>query len=173
MKVPAKLMWGLGRLVPTWLAGAVMAWLNDLKIVGAVLLLVAVASAWGNRRMLQDIEDVMSRRLAIESSETQGIASSPVELLAFLVPIGDLFGPGFGWAVTLGTLVAAAAVLQLVKPEPPALLMFTFGYRPHTVTLAAGDVTLWLTGKRLLSPGDAVIAAEPSQRLWIGRIDDV
>lgn len=173
MRLSAKLMWGMGLLVPTFVAAAFMAHLNDLVAVTVALATVAALSVWGNRRMLRDIEEVMSRRLAVKSSEKQGLASSAADLLAFLVPVGDLFGDGFGWAAMFVVLVVGLGILQYVKPTPPWLLMFIFGYRPHKVTIEAGEVGLWLTGKDQLSPGDAVIAAEPTQKLWIGRITDV
>lgn len=166
-------MWGMGLLVPTFVAAAVMAHVNELSAVGLILAGVAALSVWGNRRMLGHIEDAMSRRLSVKSSEKQGLASSAADLLFFLVPMGDLFGDGFGWAVMFAFLTIALGILQYVKPTPPWLLMFFFGYHPHKVTIEAGEVGLWLTGKDHLSPGDAVTAAEPTQKLWIGRISDV
>lgn len=170
--MPAKLMWGTGLLVPTFIAAAVMAFVNDLDAVMAILVAVAALSILGNQRMLRHIEEAMSRRLLVRSSDKQGLAPSSSDLLAILVPIGDSAN-GPGWAVTAALLVLGIGILQYVKPTPPGLLMFFFGYHPHKVTIEAGEVRLWLTGKDQLSPGDVVTAAEPTQKLWVGRIADV
>ena len=173
VKLPAKLIWGTGLLVPTLVVGAVMAGLKDFDLLAVILYLTAALGIWANWSMLRAIEGVMSRRLAVKSSETQPLARSASGLLGLLIPAGDLFDDGFGWAVMLGVLVVLLGILQYVKPAPPGLLMFFFGYRPHTVAIEAGTVELWLKGKARLSPGDDVHAAEPTQRLWIGTIADV
>lgn len=173
MRLPAKLVWGAGLLVPTFLAAAVMAGVKDADAVAVVLYVIAGLSVLANWSLMRGIERVMSRRLLIRSSETQALAPNASGLLGLLVPVGDLFNDGVGWAVMFGVLVLLLGVLQHVKPAPPGLLMFAFGYRPHTADIEAGAAELWLGGKAQLSPGDVVYAAEPTQRLWIGRIADV
>lgn len=173
MKFLAKLMWGMGALIPTFLAAAAVAWTKDLKVVAVIMGVLAVLSWFGNWRMLRDIEEVMSRRLSIENGEKQSLASGASALIGLLVPAGDLFKDDYGWAILFGVLVLAAGVLQSVKATPPGLLYFFLGYRPHKATIRAGTIELWLSGKRQLSPGDVVLAAEPEQKLWIGRIANV
>jgi hypothetical protein len=166
-------MWGMGLLVPTFLAAAIVAVAKDLWVVALVLAAVAFLSVLGNWRMLRDIEEVMGRRLVIKSSEKQGLASEARGLLGLLVPTGDLFNDDLGWAVMFVVLLVLLGIIQYVKPAPPGLILFVFRYRPHKATVEAGTIDLWLQGKDQLSPGDAVFAAEPEQRLWIGRIVDV
>lgn len=173
VKFPAKLMWGMGALIPTFVAASAVAWSKDLKVVAAIMGLLAVLSGFGNWRMLRDIEEVMSRRLWIKTGEKQSLASGASALVGLLVPAGELFKGDYGWAILFGILVLAAGVLQSVKATPPGLVYFFLGYRPHKATIQAGTVELWLSGKRQLSPGDVVLAAEPEQKLWIGRIADV
>lgn len=173
VKLPAKLMWGMGALIPTFVAAAGVAWSKDLALVAAIAAVLAVLSGFGNWRMLRDIEEVMSRRLAIKSGEKQSLATGASALLGFLVPVGDVVAEDYGSAVLFGVLVVASAVIQVNKATPPGLLYFFLRYRPHKATMDAGAVELWLKGKRQLSPGDLVLAAEPEQKLWIGRIKDV
>lgn len=166
-------MWGMGALIPTFVAATGVAWVKDLPLVAAITGLVAWLSAFGNWRMLRDIEEVMSRRLWIKSGEKQPLASGASALIGLLVPAGDLFKDDVGWAILFGVLVLGLGVLQYVKAAPPGLVLLCLGYRPHNATIEAGTVDLWLKGKAQLSPGDVVLATEPEQKLWIGRIDDV
>jgi hypothetical protein len=166
-------MWGMGALIPTFVMAAGVAWVKHLTLVAAITAAVAALSGFGNWRMLRDIEGVMSRRLAIKSGEKQSLASGASALIGLLVPAGDLFKDDYGWAILFGVLVVASGVLQSVKATPPGLLYLFLGYRPHKATIEAGTVELWLSGKSQLSPGDVVLAAEPEQKLWIGKIADV
>lgn len=166
-------MWGLGLLVPTVVAAAIVAGAKDLWLVALVLAVVAGLSVFGNWRMLRDIEGVMARRLEIKSSEKRGLASDAKGLLGLLVPVGDFFNDDLGWAVMFVVLLALLGILQYVKPSPPGLIFFFLRYRPHNATIEAGSIDLWLQGKHRLSPGDVVLAAEPEQKLWIGRVADV
>lgn len=163
----------MGSLIPTFAMAAGVAWVKRLTLVAVITAVVAVVSGFGNWRMLRDIEEVMSRRLSIKSAEKQSLASGASALIGLLVPAGDLFKDDYGWAILFGVLVVASGVLQSVKATPPGLLYFFLGYRPHKATIEAGTVELWLSGKNQLSPGDVVFAAEPEQKLWMGRIADV
>lgn len=173
VNLPAKLMWVMGLLVPTFVTAAIVAGVEEMWLVASVLGAIAVISIFGNWRMLRYIEEVMVRRLAIKSSEKKGLASDAKGLLGFLVPAGNVFNDDLGWAVMFVVLLVLLGIIQYVKPVPPGLILFVLGYRPHKATIAAGPIDLWLKGKDRLGPGEVVHAAEAEQKLWIGRIGDV
>lgn len=171
MQLGAKLMWGLGSLVPTLVLAAAVASTKDYWVSTGILLACAALAVFGNDRVLRAIERTFSRRLVVQSSESKRPAADARGLLALLVPGSDVFGQDLAWAVMLAVLLAGEAWLQIVKPAPPALFMLVRGYRYHDVVIKAGTVKLWTRCARL-GAGDVVTAAEPEQRLWIGRLDD-
>lgn len=169
----AKLVWLAGNLIPTFLAGAVAAWVRELELVSALLLAVCVLTVARNAAILNTIRAAMSTELRIVRSEKMPLAGSAESLLVVLVPVTDLFSDGIAWAVVLLTLVLVLGVMQLARATPPPLLLVAFGYLPHKAEVSSGSFQLWLNGKSQLSPGDVVVGVETEQKVWIGRISDV
>ena len=173
MTSPAKLVWLAGNLIPTFLAGAVAAWVRGLQVVSVLLVLVCVLTVARNVAILNTVKAAMSTELRIVRGEKISLAGSAESLLGILVPATDLFSDGIAWAVLLVVLVLFLGVMQLARATPPPLLLAAFGYRPHKAEVSGGNLVLWLNGKSQLSPGDVVLGVETEQKVWIGRVSDV
>jgi hypothetical protein len=166
----AKIVWVAGELIVTFAVAAGVAWAKDYRIASLVSSLLAIAGIAANWFVLRGLEATMSHRLLVKSSKKLPVAPNAAGLLGFLVPVGDLFGDDLGWLLMVVLLASALVIRQLVKTTPPGLFLLVFGYKPHQVTVSAGAVEVWVSGKAQLSPGDVVMAVEAEQALWIGTI---